>query len=91
MGFELRKSGVASVSLWPGAVQTELVNQFVLDKDATRSDGFQVDTSYAEQWLLFFPFFSSNETTLHPLDERRLCQRRDNRNERKMHRPPGKR
>ncbi|XP_075876734.1 dehydrogenase/reductase SDR family member 1 [Nelusetta ayraudi] len=42
MGFELRKSGVTSVSLWPGAVQTELVNQFVLDKDATRKEGFQM-------------------------------------------------
>lgn len=90
MGFELRKSGVTSVSLWPGAVQTELVNQFVLDKDATRSDGFQVDSSNTLQLQLFIPF-SSNEILLHPLDERCLCQRRDNRNERKMHRPPGTR
>lgn len=45
MGFELRKRGVTSVSLWPGAVQTELVNKFVLDTDATRSEGFQVDSS----------------------------------------------
>lgn len=49
MGFELRKSGVTSVSLWPGAVQTELVNQFVLDKDATRREGFQVDSSNSQQ------------------------------------------
>lgn len=49
MGFELRKSGVTSVSLWPGAVQTELVNQFVLDKDATQSEGIQVDSSNSQQ------------------------------------------
>lgn len=57
MGFELRKSGVTSVSLWPGAVQTELVNQFVLDKDATRSDAFQVDCATIAHSLLLFPFF----------------------------------
>ncbi|KAM9349203.1 dehydrogenase/reductase SDR family member 1 [Symphorus nematophorus] len=33
MAFELKRRGVASVSLWPGAVQTELVSQFVLEKD----------------------------------------------------------
>lgn len=30
---ELKKRGVASVSLWPGAVQTELVSQNVIEKD----------------------------------------------------------
>jgi len=29
MAVELKKKGVVSVSLWPGAVQTELVNQYV--------------------------------------------------------------
>lgn len=33
MAFELRNRGVVSVSLWPGAVQTELISQFVLEKD----------------------------------------------------------
>lgn len=33
MAFELRKRGVVSVSLWPGAVQTELISQFVMEKD----------------------------------------------------------
>ncbi|KAJ0011886.1 hypothetical protein NQD34_012861 [Periophthalmus magnuspinnatus] len=32
MAFELRKRGVASVSLWPGPVQTEMISQFVLEK-----------------------------------------------------------
>lgn len=27
--IELKKRGVASISLWPGAVQTELVSQYV--------------------------------------------------------------
>ncbi|XP_062378666.1 dehydrogenase/reductase SDR family member 1 [Sardina pilchardus] len=30
---ELKSRGVASVSLWPGAVQTELISKFVLEKD----------------------------------------------------------
>ncbi|XP_056277026.1 dehydrogenase/reductase SDR family member 1 [Pseudoliparis swirei] len=34
MAIELKKSGVASISLWPGAVQTELVSQLVLEKDS---------------------------------------------------------
>ncbi|XP_047445141.1 dehydrogenase/reductase SDR family member 1 [Mugil cephalus] len=33
MAVELKRRGVASVSLWPGAVQTELVSQFVQEKD----------------------------------------------------------
>ncbi|XP_028328985.1 dehydrogenase/reductase SDR family member 1 [Gouania willdenowi] len=31
MAIELKKRGVASVSLWPGAVQTELVSQIILE------------------------------------------------------------
>ncbi|XP_073347451.1 dehydrogenase/reductase SDR family member 1 [Pagrus major] len=33
MAVELKSRGVTSVSLWPGAVQTELVSQFVLEND----------------------------------------------------------
>ncbi|KAK9539376.1 hypothetical protein VZT92_004486 [Zoarces viviparus] len=33
MAVELKSRGVASVSLWPGAVQTELVSQMILDKE----------------------------------------------------------
>ncbi|XP_068427305.1 dehydrogenase/reductase SDR family member 1 [Clinocottus analis] len=33
MAVELKRRGVASVSLWPGAVQTELVSQLVLEKE----------------------------------------------------------
>lgn len=33
MAVELKSRGVASVSLWPGAVRTELVSQFVLEKE----------------------------------------------------------
>ncbi|XP_072296450.1 dehydrogenase/reductase SDR family member 1 [Eucyclogobius newberryi] len=32
MAFELRNRGVVSVSLWPGAVQTELISQFVMEE-----------------------------------------------------------
>uniref|UniRef100_UPI0037E77DBB dehydrogenase/reductase SDR family member 1 n=1 Tax=Semicossyphus pulcher TaxID=241346 RepID=UPI0037E77DBB len=34
MAVELKSRGVASVSLWPGAVQTEMVSQLVLEKEA---------------------------------------------------------
>ncbi|XP_069567432.1 dehydrogenase/reductase SDR family member 1 [Brachyistius frenatus] len=33
MAVELKSRGVASVSLWPGAVQTELVSQLIIEKD----------------------------------------------------------
>ncbi|KAG8013897.1 Dehydrogenase/reductase SDR family member 1 [Nibea albiflora] len=33
MAVELKSRGVASVSLWPGAVQTELVSQLIVEKD----------------------------------------------------------
>lgn len=33
MAFELKKRGVASVSLWPGAVRTELVSQLIMEKE----------------------------------------------------------
>uniref|UniRef100_A0A8D3ATU2 Dehydrogenase/reductase (SDR family) member 1 n=1 Tax=Scophthalmus maximus TaxID=52904 RepID=A0A8D3ATU2_SCOMX len=33
MAVELKSRGVVSVSLWPGAVQTELVSQLILEKD----------------------------------------------------------
>ncbi|XP_042574622.1 dehydrogenase/reductase SDR family member 1 [Cyprinus carpio] len=34
MAIELKKKGVVSVSLWPGAVQTELINQYISGDDA---------------------------------------------------------
>lgn len=37
MAFELRNRGVVSVSLWPGAVQTELVSQLVMEKDVPQN------------------------------------------------------
>ncbi|XP_013859974.1 dehydrogenase/reductase SDR family member 1 [Austrofundulus limnaeus] len=49
MAVELKNRGVASVSLWPGAVQTELISQFVLEKG-------DVDPKMKE-------LFSSGETT----------------------------
>lgn len=47
--FELKSRGVASVSLWPGAVQTELVSQYILDKEAPQHSGFKVDPSNSQQ------------------------------------------
>ena len=34
MAVELRKQNVTCVSLWPGPVKTELIQEFVLDKAA---------------------------------------------------------
>ena len=40
MAVELRKQNVACISLWPGPVKTELVQDLVLDKvtESTKSD-----------------------------------------------------
>ncbi|KAL3054748.1 hypothetical protein OYC64_017643 [Pagothenia borchgrevinki] len=35
MAVELKSRGVASVSLWPGAIQTELVSQLILEKETS--------------------------------------------------------
>lgn len=37
--MELKSRGVASVSLWPGAVQTELITKLVIDKDIPKLPG----------------------------------------------------
>ncbi|XP_035526287.1 dehydrogenase/reductase SDR family member 1 [Morone saxatilis] len=42
MAVELKNRGVASISLWPGPVQTELVSQLVLGKDASQSVNSEV-------------------------------------------------
>ncbi|XP_034470752.1 dehydrogenase/reductase SDR family member 1 [Hippoglossus hippoglossus] len=47
MAVELRSRGVASVSLWPGAVQTELVNQLILEKEATQTLNSQLKNTFA--------------------------------------------
>lgn len=47
MAVELKSRGVASVSLWPGAVQTELVSQLILEKDAPQGVNSKVDSSLA--------------------------------------------
>ncbi|XP_010887514.2 dehydrogenase/reductase SDR family member 1 [Esox lucius] len=49
---ELRSRGVASVSLWPGAVQTELVSQILFEKDAPPG----VDSKFRD-------VFANGETT----------------------------
>lgn len=43
MAVELKSRGVYSVSLWPGAVQTELVSQFILEKDTPQGIESKVD------------------------------------------------
>lgn len=43
--MELKKRGVISVSLWPGAVQTELVSQFILEEKTLQFENYSVDCS----------------------------------------------
>lgn len=52
MAVELKSRGVACVSLWPGAVQTELVTQMILEKDTPQG----ADSKYKEM-------FARGETT----------------------------
>ena len=53
MAVELKSRGVASVSLWPGAVQTELVSQLVLDKETPQGIDPKVDPSLNIKSLVF--------------------------------------
>ncbi|XP_072219985.1 dehydrogenase/reductase SDR family member 1 [Leuresthes tenuis] len=52
MAVELKSRGVASVSLWPGAVQTEMITQLVLEKDEPQG----VDSKFKK-------VFSNGEST----------------------------
>ncbi|KAK2900702.1 hypothetical protein Q8A67_008817 [Cirrhinus molitorella] len=52
MAIELKKRGVVSVSLWPGAVQTELINQYISGGEGLTS----FDPKFKE-------VFSKGETT----------------------------
>ncbi|XP_069020508.1 dehydrogenase/reductase SDR family member 1 [Embiotoca jacksoni] len=47
MAVELKSRGVASVSLWPGAVQTELVSQFIIEKDTPQG----IDPKFKEAFV----------------------------------------
>lgn len=57
MAVELKSRGVTSVSLWPGAVQTELVSQFVLEKDTVTGINSKVHTSLTEMCISCLGFF----------------------------------
>lgn len=91
MAVELKGRGVASVSLWPGAVQTELVSQFVLEKEKTQGVDNKVHSPFtvnpSPQVFLFYVlnlfFFGSVQ--------RSLCQWGIHRSEWDVHRQPGKR
>ncbi|KAM9323213.1 dehydrogenase/reductase SDR family member 1-like isoform 3-T4 [Pholidichthys leucotaenia] len=48
MAVELKSRGVTSVSLWPGAVQTELISQFVLEKDQPQGIDSKFKTVFEE-------------------------------------------
>lgn len=60
MAVELKSRGVTSVSLWPGAVQTELVSQFVLEQDTATGINSKVDASLTEMHISCLSFLSLN-------------------------------
>lgn len=43
MAVELKSRGVTAISLWPGAVKTELVSDMILERDVVESGKFKVD------------------------------------------------
>ncbi|XP_029381210.1 dehydrogenase/reductase SDR family member 1 [Echeneis naucrates] len=47
MAVELKSRGVASVSLWPGAVQTELVSQIVLEQNTPQGPNSKYQALFA--------------------------------------------
>nr|XP_020460146.1 dehydrogenase/reductase SDR family member 1 [Monopterus albus] len=47
MAVELKSRGVASVSLWPGAVKTELVSQYMLETDSLPGANMKLKTLFA--------------------------------------------
>jgi dehydrogenase/reductase SDR family member 1 len=54
-GFELRKSNVAFISLYPGAVRTELIVDY-RDKVDKQMEGKKVSASQKQVFLLFKTF-----------------------------------
>lgn len=42
MAVELKKHGVAAISLWPGAVQTELVSDMILERNVVENGNVKV-------------------------------------------------
>lgn len=42
MAVELKRHGVATISLWPGAVRTELVSEMILERNVVESGNFKV-------------------------------------------------
>lgn len=42
MAVELKKHGVAAISLWPGAVKTELVSDMILERNVVENGNFKV-------------------------------------------------
>lgn len=47
MAVELKSHGVTTISLWPGAVKTELVSDMILERDVVESGKFKVHLTHA--------------------------------------------
>lgn len=47
MAVELKSRGVTTISLWPGAVQTEMVSDMILDKNVVEGGKFKVGWTVA--------------------------------------------
>lgn len=93
MAVELKGHGVTAISLWPGAVKTELVSDMILEKNVVESGKFKVhlalaaggprsDRAVPERSTSGFVFLS---------DATSLYGRRNHRSEWEVHRRPGER
>lgn len=47
MAVELKRHGVTAISLWPGAVKTELVSDLILERNVVESGKFKVHLALA--------------------------------------------
>lgn len=82
MAVELKSHGVTTISLWPGAVKTELVSDMILERDVVESAKFKVHLTHAARSGPSERFQNAQTSGFIFLsDEERFSQRRNHRTE----------
>lgn len=91
MAVELKRRGVASISLWPGAVKTELISQYILDD--TKAENSEVGSSLAANVWPMLAVFDVCVCVCAVLSSVKIpvCQRRNHRTKWEVYRQPGQR
>lgn len=95
---ELKSRGVVSVSLWPGAVQTELISKLVIEKDIPAAPGINSKVKQPNKQMSIYSKYvflrgqalkSHYRKCIFPLlphiVQRSFCKWRDNRVKWQMH------